>query len=154
MLSACITVFICRILSPTPTIASPSCGSLTCATEMLLLKLPVTSQWGTFQAFPNWPLCCIGEYWSTHSLKFTIVSLNTAEFLFSLSFLILHLLSFYGILLPPFPAFSYSPCWYYQSSVFILHSHSSYFNWWISFDFIFRLVSTCWWFLNLPKPVF
>ena len=90
----------------------------------------------------------IGQFSSWNSLFF--VSSDTAEFLFSSSFLMIRFLSFYGILIPPFPAFSYLPYWYYQRSVFVPLSYSSYFNWSISFDF----VPLWWWFLNLLMLVF
>lgn len=88
--------------SPVPTVPSAVRCSLPCSfhtTEMVLLKLPVTSQWGAFQAFP-WLLCYIRRYWTL--LKFPIPCLPK-HCRSHVLFLMIHFLSLMVLSLPSLP---------------------------------------------------
>lgn len=142
-------VFIGRILSSTLTVASASCCSLTCASSTLLTSFCWSFQWPPSEVHCRpfltdlfAALESIGQPTSWDSLSQNSCSLY--PFWSFICCLFMVFLSHLSLL----------SCWYYQSSVFVLCSHSSYFNWWISFYFIYRLISTSWWFLNLPKTVF
>ena len=143
MLSTCMIVFICRILWTSLYITFYLFTFIYCsiccllqsglcffhATEMLLLRLPGTSQWSTFQAFPYWPLLHGMVLVNLLEIHYSLYLLTLQNSCSLHPFLIIHLLSFYGILVLPFSAFSYLSCWYYQNYVFVPLSHSFYFNW-------------------------
>lgn len=112
MLYTYVIVFICRILSTVCIfhLLTYTYGSLWCTLHSALLlphyrngfaEVTVTSQWGTFQAFP-WLLCCIRRYWLT-LLKFPIPCLPK-RCRIRVLFLLIHFLSLMVFLsLPSLP---------------------------------------------------